>query len=582
MNGTKEKKQKLTKEQKAMRREFTAQFWRKNKLMFALAVFGNIVMVADSLITAEVLARVTNAATERSWDMLVSGLKLLAVGMTIGLFQNFLRRFAVNRFVERAVRQYKEYAFSVMMKKNIGSFVREEQGTYISALTNDATQIDENYLRNVMSVVFYVIMFFAAVTMLFVYSWQLALISLALSALPMIASLAMGGNMVKAETRVSDKNAGFVGLVKDLLSGFTVIKSFRAEKESAENFNANSGELEHERRRRKETEWLISIVCGQLGGVVQIGAFVMGGVFVILGEISVGAIVAVIQLLNWVISPINNVPQMLAKMRASMGLVDKLAAACYENGEQGGTHRLENIGEGIRFENVSFGYEPEKPVLKDVSASFETGKSYAIVGASGSGKSTMLNLMLGYRDDYSGSIHIDGEELRDVALDSLYDMVSTIQQNVFIFNDTIENNVTMFKEFPHERVALAEKNARLDTLIAEKGSEYPCGEGGSGLSGGERQRISIARSLVRGTPVLLMDEATAALDAETAHGVEDAILSIDGLTRIIVTHRLEKPLLERYDEIVVMAGGRVVEQGSFEELMENRGHFAALYSIAQG
>lgn len=582
MEKIKEKRPKLTKEQRARRREFTAQFYRKNKLMFMLAIIGYIGMVADNLLCAELLARVTNAATGRSWELLISAFKLLAVSITVGLVQNFLRRFAINRFVERAMRQYKEYAFSLVMKKNIGSFLREDSGTYISALTNDAAQIDENYLRNILAVFFYILMFFAAIPMLFWYSWKVTLVALVLSSLPMIASMLLGGKMVTAEKKVSDKNAGFVGLVKDLLSGFTVVKSFRSEKEVAEKFDENSGELEQEKRRRKYTEWLVNIVCGQLGGIVQVGSFVVGAALAIAGEMEVGAIVGIIQLLNYVIMPINNVPQSLAKIRASGALIDKLADACAENEARGGTKKLENIGEGIRFEHVDFGYTPDEPVLKDLCAEFKTGKSYAIVGASGSGKSTLLNLMLGYRDDYSGEIHIDGEELRDVDMGSLYDMISTIQQNVFIFNSTIEENITMFKDFPPEVVASAARRAELDKLIEEKGHGYACGENGSGLSGGERQRISIARSLVRGAPVLLMDEATAALDAKTAHAVEDSILSIDGLTRIIVTHRLEKPLLERYDEIVVMSGGRVVEQGSFEELMANRGHFAALYSVAQG
>lgn len=582
MEKIKEKRPKLTKEQRARRREFTSQFYRKNKLMFMLAIIGYIGMVADNLLCAELLARVTNAATGRSWELLISAFKLLAVSITVGLVQNFLRRFAINRFVERAMRQYKEYAFSLVMKKNIGSFLREDSGTYISALTNDAAQIDENYLRNILAVFFYILMFFAAIPMLFWYSWKVTLVALVLSSLPMIASMLLGGKMVTAEKKVSDKNAGFVGLVKDLLSGFTVVKSFRSEKEVAEKFDENSGELEHEKRRRKYTEWLVNIVCGQLGGIVQVGSFVVGAALAIAGEMEVGAIVGIIQLLNYVIMPINNVPQSLAKIRASGALIDKLADACAENEARGGTKKLENIGEGIRFEHVDFGYTPDEPVLKDLCAEFKTGKSYAIVGASGSGKSTLLNLMLGYRDDYSGEIHIDGAELRDVDMGSLYDMISTIQQNVFIFNSTIEENITMFKDFPPEVVASAARRAELDKLIEEKGHGYACGENGSGLSGGERQRISIARSLVRGAPVLLMDEATAALDAKTAHAVEDSILSIDGLTRIIVTHRLEKPLLERYDEIVVMSGGRVVEQGSFEELMANSGHFAALYSVAQG
>lgn len=164
--------------------------------------------------------------------------------------------------------------------------------------------------------------------------------------------------------------------------------------------------------------------------------------------------------------------------------------------------------------------------------------------------------------------------------DSLYDVMSLIGQNVFLFDDTIANNITMFRQFPPERVAQAAERSGLSQLIQEKGSGYPCGENGVGLSGGERQRVSIARCLLRGTPVLLLDEATASLDNQTAYAVTDAILHLDGLTRVVVTHRLERGLMEQYDEIIVLRDGRVQERGSFDSLMGRKGYFYSLFTLA--
>ncbi|MDY6227662.1 MAG: ATP-binding cassette domain-containing protein [Clostridium sp.] len=218
---------------------------------------------------------------------------------------------------------------------------------------------------------------------------------------------------------------------------------------------------------------------------------------------------------------------------------------------------------------------------KEVLLTFEKGKSYAVVGSSGSGKSTLLRLLLGFFKNYEGIVYVDNNNLKDISLDSLYDVVSVIQQNVFLFNRSIKDNITMFKEFNINKVERAINISGLSNLISDKGLDYKCGEEGSNLSGGEKQRISIARCLLRETPILLMDEATAALDNQIAFQVENDILSISGLTRIIVTYKLEETLLDKYDEIVVLKEGQVEEKGTFKELMELRGYFYSLYNVTK-
>lgn len=182
---------------------------------------------------------------------------------------------------------------------------------------------------------------------------------------------------------------------------------------------------------------------------------------------------------------------------------------------------------------------------------------------------------------YDGSILLDGTELRTIAPESLYETVSLIQQNVFVFNASIRDNITMFRSFPSEELAQAVRRAQLESLLADRGEGYLCGENGSGLSGGEKQRISIARSLLKHASVLLADEATAALDAQTAHQVTDDILSLTDVTRIVVTHTLEQAALRQYDGILVLKDGRIAETGSFDELMERKGYFYALYTVSQ-
>lgn len=188
---------------------------------------------------------------------------------------------------------------------------------------------------------------------------------------------------------------------------------------------------------------------------------------------------------------------------------------------------------------------------------------------------------MGGRNDFTGRILYDNDEIRQISGQSLYDLVSLVQQNVFVFNSSIRENITMFNDFGENEVAKAIEMSGLSKFIEERGSDYMCGENGSGLSGGEKQRISIARSLLRHTQVLLVDEATSALDSETASHVTGSILNIKDITRIIVTHRLEESQLRKYDSIIAIKNGKIEEDGTFDELMKRKGYFYSLYNVSQ-
>ena len=288
-----------------------------------------------------------------------------------------------------------------------------------------------------------------------------------------------------------------------------------------------------------------------------------------------------VQLMNYVLSPIGTIPTCIAERKAAKALVEKIAIALNVNVREESKTEHRELKHDITLKNLSFGYEPEKQVLNNLNCSFELGKSYAIVGASGCGKSTLLNLLLASNSGYMGSIYFDELELQQISSESLYEMVSIIQQNVFIFNASIRDNITMFSDYPREEVDRAIELSGLSKLIAERGEDYLCGENGSGLSGGEKQRISIARSLLKKSQVLLVDEATAALDAQTAFQVSNAILDLNNLTRIVVTHALDENLLKRYDYVLTLKNGSITEAGSFDELMEKKGYFYSLFTVSQ-
>lgn len=569
------------KEAALLRRRFTATFFAHNRLSFFVTLGAVVLICGTDLMVAWLIQQIMDAAsgsdTMPLLRMAVWCLFFLVVRMVLEL----LRRYTLPVFMRRAMQQYKEYAFGEITKKNISSFTTESTGRYISALTNDAASVESNYLEKQITLVLQLVLFFGTLVMMLYYSPLLTGIAVLISLLPIVVSLLCGRQLATKEKQVSNRNESFVSMTEDLLSGFSVIKSFRAEREAIEQFSEQNRELEECKRAKRMTERKIDIIGMGTYFLAQFGVFLAGAYLAVTGgSVTAGTVIMFVQLMNYILNPISTVPSLIASREAASALIDKLAEATGANPSHDGKTVAPVLKDRIEIRDLTFGYEPEQPVLKNVSLQFESGKSYAVVGSSGSGKSTLLNLLMGSFDQYEGSICFDGDELRSVNTDSLYDLISMIQQNVFVFNNTIRQNITMFRDFPQEQVDRAIKMSGLSALIEQRGADYHCGENGAGLSGGERQRISIARSLLRGTPVLLVDEATASLDPATAYAVSSSILDISGLTRVVVTHRLDESLLCRYDRIVVMRGGRVCEQGTFEELMQKRGYFYSLYMVS--
>ena len=568
---------------KPLARQLTAQFFRGNIPMFALAVFAALTGGTLNLIVTWLMQQLIDAASGLPGALPLRQLAWITGGFILLCAALMLLKYASEpRFIEKAMRQYKDFAFQKLTEKSISSFRAESTASYLSALTNDAASIEADDLSQLLSVIMKAVTFFGALAMMLWYSPLMTAIAAGVTVLPLVASLLTGGPLQAAEKRVSDRNRDFTAALSDCLGGFSVVKTFRAEKEIFRLFAESNRALEQEKFSRRRVKALVGMIGATTGIIAQLGVFLAGAYLALSGKgLTAGAVILFVNLMNFMIEPVAELPGLLAARKAARGLIDKLADALEQDEAQPDGVHITPLARELRFENVRFSYDGETEILRGVSARFEAGKAYAIVGASGSGKSTLLNLLTSPGTAYDGSILLDGTELRTIAPESLYETVSLIQQNVFVFNASIRDNITMFRSFPSEELAQAVRRAQLESLLADRGEGYLCGENGSGLSGGEKQRISIARSLLKHASVLLADEATAALDAQTAHQVTDDILSLTGVTRIVVTHTLEQAALRQYDGILVLKDGRIAETGSFDELMERKGYFYALYTVSQ-
>lgn len=570
-----------TKQNKKKNREFIHQLYYKNRINFIVTIILTIAMSSLNLMISWLIQQIMDCTANQDMQALVRSAWIVIIVVVIYTIANVMYRAVYPRFLQRAMQQYRDYAFSRLTQKSLRSFSKEGTALYVSALTNDCTSIENNYLAATFTLIELLFCFLGALIMMLYYSPVMLVLAVALSFLPVAVSMTAGNRLTEQEKEISKKNERFVSIVNELLSGFPVIKSFRAETQASRLFSQRNEQAEEAKKNKRRTEQLISLLANDAGIIAQMGIFLAGAWLAISGKgVTAGVVIVFVQLMNYILNPIGQVPLLWSNRKAAIALMEKLSDALSENVREEGREKLNGFSEKIEVKDLTYGYEPESPVLKDLDVQFDAGKSYAIVGGSGSGKSTLLNLLMGSSSNYQGEICIDGVSIKNIESESLYQLMTSVQQNVFVFNDTIRNNVTMFHEFPDKEVTLALERSGLSEFIEKRGEEFVCGENGANLSGGERQRISIARALLRKSPILLVDEATAALDAATARAVSFSILNLVGMTRIVVTHRLEEAILRRYDKILVMKNGTICEQGNFDTLMQQKGQFYSLFQIA--
>ncbi|MBR5797599.1 MAG: ABC transporter ATP-binding protein [Clostridia bacterium] len=564
-------------------RPYTKQFYKGNGVNFIFALSETLFGAIGALLVSWLIQQLVDLIGGYETGFTLLQLTIITLVLIGGIaVASMISYHSKPRFITRGISRYKEYVFSEITKKNISAFAGENSSTYISALTNDIQTIEQGYLWNTFLMLESLLTFIGAMVLMIWYSPLLTLIAIGLSLLPLIASIMTGNKVAEEEKKVSDRNEAYTSTLRDSLGGFSVVKSFKAEAQMIRIFKEKVGELSKAQCGKHKMRILVQMFGSVAGITAQLGVFIFGAYLALSGQgVTAGTTMIFVQLMNYVLSPIGTLPTCIAERKAAKALIEKIATALNTNVREESEHEHQALQHRITVRDLSFGYEPEKQVLKNISCTFELGKKYAIVGASGSGKSTLLNLLMASYQNYDGAIYYDNTELREISSSNLYEIESMIQQNVFVFNATIKDNITMFRDFSEEQISEAICLSGLSALIEEKGNDYLCGENGSGLSGGEKQRISIARSLLKKAQVLLVDEATAALDAETAYQVSSAILGLENVTSIVVTHSLDEGLLKQYDGIITLKNGSIVESGTFDELIAEKGYFYSLFTISQ-
>ena len=587
------------------RNPLSQSFFQGNRKNLFMAVLGTTVLSVGILSVPQLMQILIDFLSgNRRYSMHQIILMAIAVLLMVS-FSGLCTYYFRTKFSTKAVFQYRKMAYHYLSKKKVTEFYGQNTAVYLSALNTDLQKIKEDFLDQIPILSQIVICGIGAVLVMIRYNFFLAMMACLISLIPFFAALFSGRNMEKIEENLSKENAEYLAFLKDFAIGFTIIKSYKVEGIFSALHDKICQKVEARMEEREKCVEKINYFAAISGYITQFAILLLCAVVAYRSKsISVGTVLAFSRLINYIIDPVTELPGMLSKARTAYALSEQFWEKI-EKGEQqeqqqksgeivqDGYHQhadtdshekalpIPSLQGDICFSRLSFSYIPEKQVLKDFTLRVKEGEKLILLGASGSGKSSILKLLMGIERSQGGEISIGNRQLSTLPEESLFRSISYIQQEVFIFDGSIYENITLFQDYGKEELELAIEKSGLKNLILEKGLDYPCGENGAALSGGERQRINIARSLLRKTPILLADEITAALDKENSYLVLDSLLSLENITEILVLHDLDSRILSRVDRICVLKEGEIVEEGIFSELMEKKGYFYSLFTMEQ-
>lgn len=484
------------------------------------------------------------------------------------------------KFVAKMSLDTKIYIFNNLIKQDIESFYNNDVGDKISILTNDINTIETEYFRTFLNLVKSGFLFVFAFGTIFYVSYQMTIALMILSIISFVFGNIPMKNLKTFKEKFSNSQSEYTARTSEYFNGYETIKVFGLEKFISKVFYNNSKNVYDKGLAYQKRYSLVTMISYFFGGFTFLGGFVCGGYLAYKGFITLGQMIVCVQLTNHIVNPLMFAIESYGKFKSVDKILNKIENTLISE-ENVETTEIKDFNNKISLEDVSFKYD-DKKVLENITFDFEKGKKYALVGLSGSGKSTLMKLISKRIKANEGKICIDGTDLYEVSRNSIINLISTINQNVFLFKGSLYDNITLFsKDYSEEKVKDVILKAELGKYLDRLYDKELISENANNLSGGEKQRISIARSLIKDTKIILADEILSSLDNEIAFSIEKGLLELENITLISVTHRLIKENLKQYDKILVLKDGKIEEKGNFEELMNFDSYFKKLYTISE-
>ena len=557
------------------------QLTKYHKKSFYTFMIFNILVPLTNIAFAYSIKIIIDSGMSQNREALTQAILIGAIVIFIYASLNFISLRLRNKLVRQIMSRYKNKVFESILDRDYREFSKEKSGKFISILTENMKKIEQDYLHQYFNISKNISLMIFSLVAMFIGNWFLTLLVIIASIIPMMISGFIGQKSASLQNSSMIADQKYLAKVKDILAGFLVIKSFNVKEAIRQDYRNESEKLDEIYFIKGKFDVLSNVISQLSGMIVFLVAFGGGMYLVFGGHTTIGSVTAIVQLVNFVVMPLNEIGMGMSKFREGQATLNSFEVKDVIELQTGKTK--EYFDDVISFSNVDFSYpNAEEKIFNHLSLQIKKGEKIAIVGMSGSGKSTLLNLLLRFYDVTSGYISIDNQDLQAISAESLYNLMTIVQQDVYIFDDTLKANITLSQSFTEDDIKKAVQQSGLESYILENelGLQTLCGENGSNLSGGERQRLSIARALIRKTPILLLDEATSSLDNKVTTEIENSILEIQDLTVLVVTHKLNKSILKKYNRILFMKHGVIVEDGSFDNLMDRKGEFYKLVELS--
>lgn len=548
-------------------RDILKELLLKRKFSFILYIIACLIPVVDQLLFNIVLSLLLGSVEIGDIDHFKKVALISLIFIILSAILYIISRFMRISYMRDTLLDVRIKAFDKIIKSSYKNFNMKSKDTYISNLVNDINIFETNFFLKLINVIFNGGVYIVALTILSFMDFKFALGIFIVSIVMYLSIKIFENKTIKLQEEVSSNNEEFLVDISNTFNGLEILKLNSIEDKFLEKSLLKIKSLEKKKYNYTVFTEVQNRITNLLGYVILI-AILIYQLNKLASGTSFTSMVLMFQLSNSCVWSIVRLVPVFNELKASSNIYNKITKSIDTIEENINSGKDFSINKNILIKNLSFSYE-DKKLFDDITFEIEKGKKYLIKGASGAGKSTLIKLLSKVYDDYQGEILVDGVDYRDIREDSVNDNVSFIYQDVFLFEDTIANNITLYKEYDENTVNRALESAGLkDFLInKEKGINEMLQENGKNLSGGERQRISIARAIVKNSSILFVDEGTSSLNEELGRSVENTILSLDS-TVIAISHRYYKGITEKYDYVLEIVDGRINRYSSEEYFQE--------------